>query len=78
MALNEKEPPVKIFCLLHQKIDCQCIAPVADTRTLKMRLAHQIRLNNRLNRHESREAERTRRDELTILYESRLADLKDF
>ncbi|HEY0429396.1 MAG TPA: hypothetical protein VGC76_16570 [Pyrinomonadaceae bacterium] len=77
MAFNEKEQPAKIFCLLHQKTDCSCIAPVADSETLKMRLAHHIRLNNQINRFESREAERAKRDELTIIYESRLADLRD-
>jgi hypothetical protein len=75
MAMHEKEPPVKIFCLLHQKIDCSCIAPVVDDKTLKMRLAHHIRLNIQLNRFDGRETERTRRAEQTAIFESRLADL---
>ena len=74
---TEKEPPAKIFCLLHQKIDCQCIAPVVDDKTLKMRFAHHIRLNAHLNWFKCDEAEKAKRDEQTILYESRLADLKD-
>ena len=77
MASHDKEPIVKIFCLLHQKIDCQCIASVVDDKTLKMRLMHQIRLNNILITRESDETAKGKRDEQTILYETRLADLKD-
>ena len=77
MAFNEKEKPEKVFCLFHQKTDCSCIVTVVDSRTLKMRLEHHIRLNNIRNRHETDETEKRQRDEQTILYESRLADLRD-
>ena len=73
---NDKEKPEKIFCLFHQKTECSCIEPVVDTETLKMRLAHHIRLNNQLNRNSVDEAEKAKRDEQTILYESVLADLR--
>jgi hypothetical protein len=77
MAYHEKEQPAKIYCLFHQKIDCSCIAPVTDDKTLKMRLAHRIRLNSQLNWFKCTDEERQKRDEQTILLESRLADMKD-
>lgn len=75
--MPEKEPTPKIFCLFHQRTDCNCISPVADTKTLKERIEHQIKLNNILNPHELDEDEKRKRDEQTIVLESRLSDLRD-
>lgn len=77
MASNEKEKPAKIFCLFHQKVDCSCIAPVTDDKILKMRLQHHLRLNAHLSWFKSTDEDRAKRDEQTMLLESRLADLRD-
>ena len=49
------EPQPKIFCLFHQKTECNCIAPVSDTKILKMRLEHAIKINDLNNKFESNE-----------------------
>jgi hypothetical protein len=39
------ETETKILCLYHGKVDCDCISPVIDQKTLVIRLEHFIRLS---------------------------------
>jgi len=72
-----EEPIENIFCLFHQTTGCTCIYPIVNKETLLERLKHHIRLNNNLNRYERDETKKDNRNQETILFESRLSDLKD-
>lgn len=41
----------KIYCLFHKKVDCNCIVPVQDLATLKLRIEHQKRLDELKNKY---------------------------
>ena len=49
------ETQPKVFCLFHQRTECNCIAPVTDKDALKMRLEHAIKLNELNNKFEGNE-----------------------
>jgi len=49
------ETQPKVFCLFHQKTDCNCINPVTNDHVLKMRLENAIKINDLNNKFESNE-----------------------
>lgn len=76
MALGEKEQIEKIFCLFHQKNDCDCINPVTDEKTLVSRLEHHIRLNDILIKNTSSAEELSKLQNKNEDYRRRLKDLR--
>jgi hypothetical protein len=72
MTFGEKEQPEKIFCLFHEKTDCDCLAPVINEKTLIMRLDHHIRLNNILLENMRDQEEISKMQDKSAVYQKRL------
>lgn len=73
---NAKETgKTTVFCLFHERIDCDCIAPVTTRKFLVYRIESQIRLNDILSRHAPPDEVAPRQAENARL-RARLATLK--
>lgn len=69
------ETQPKVFCLFHQKTDCNCINPVTNKNVLNMRLEHAIKLNDRNNKFESNEELKLAREKETADWRARISEM---
>lgn len=76
MSSNDKNQIEKIFCLFHKRTECDCIAPVTENKTLKMRLEHIVSLHTIRNRYESDPEAKEKRAQEIDEFAARLENLQ--